>query len=272
MKIAIIGCGYLGSRVAALWSARGHQVTATTRSPERLKELSEIAQKSVLYHGYDLEELFPILEPNEVILVTISAESPEHYEHAYLGTARLMRRAALEISTPKRLIYTSSTSVYGEHHGYWVDEASELKATSDQARILMQTEEIYLSLRELGWSPLILRLAELYGPERELRRRLESGERMWGHGNDYTNMVHQEDVALAIDYGLRHHLEGIFNVVDDDHTIRKELYQRIAKAHHLPKVVWGRPMHGMQRGNKRVSNHKLKATGFVFHHPEHSSG
>lgn len=270
MNIAVVGCGYIGSKAAAIWSKRGYHVTATTRSPERLDELAKVSQKSLLIRGNDEDEFVPLITNNEVILVTIAADSPEHYESAYLNTAQIFRHLALAMNTPRVLIYTSSTSVYGDHHGLWVDETSELRAGNTAGRILSDAEKTYLSLDEVGWSVCILRFAEIYGPERELSKRVRQleGHVLPGSGDPFTNMIHSDDCAAAIDYVLEHKLEGIFNLADDDHPTRRELYDAISKKFHLPMVKWDPSLTALHNGNKRVSNHKIKAAGLALSHPK----
>jgi nucleoside-diphosphate-sugar epimerase len=255
--------------VSALWKKKGFYVTATTRNPEKLDALSIAAQKCMILKGNDEEELTPLIANNAVLLMTIAADSPEHYESAYLNTAQILRHLALEMDMPRHLIYTSSTSVYGDHHGQWVDETSELKASSAQAKILIDAEKHYLSLQELGWHVCILRLAEIYGPERELSRRVKQleGHTLPGSGVHYTNMIHKADCASAIDYAHRHQLEGVYNLADEDHPTRKELYDAVSHKFRLPRVKWDSEHTPLHTGNKRVSNHKIKSEGFVFRHP-----
>lgn len=269
MNIVIIGCGYIGTEIAALFKKKGHHVTATTRHPERLEELSKVAQRCVVLKGNDEDELIPLIVDNDVVIITVAADSPDLYESAYLNTAQIFRHLALEMDSPRHLIYTSSTSVYGDHHGQWVDETSELRATSENARILMEAEKQYLSLEQLGWHVCILRLSEIYGPGRELSSRVKNleGNVLPGTGDHYTNMIHKTDCGYAIDYALRHHLEGIYNLSDDEHPHRKDLYDTVAHMFHLPKVKWDPKHASLHNGNKRVSNHKIKAEGFAFHHP-----
>lgn len=269
MNIAIIGCGYLGLELASLWSRKGHHVTATTRNPDRLSELSKHAQKSLIFKGESEEELVPIIANNDVLVVTIGADNLDQYEKAYLHTAHLFRHLALEMDLPRDLIYTSSTSVYGEHHGLFVDETCELLAQGDQGKILIEAEKSFVSLEELGWTVSILRLAEIYGPDRELSKRVRqlATHPLPGNGGQYTNMIHKSDCAAAIDYVLRHHLEGIYNLADDDHPTRKDLYDQISDKFGLPKVKWDSSLTTMRSGNKRVSNHKIKSEGFSFRHP-----
>ncbi len=269
VKIAIIGCGYIGMKAAAHWSEMGHHVTATTRHPERLPDLAKVAQKTLILKGDDEEGLASLIAANDVLVITIAADSIDQYENAYLHTSQQIRALALEMNEPRRLIYTSSTSVYGDHHGLWVDETASLTAPSEQGKILIQSEKTYLSLSECHWHVCILRLAEIYGPDREISRRAKhmEGHKLPGSGDQYTNMVHKEDVAAALDYALRYRLEGIYNVVDDEHPTRKELYDRIAHQRHWPLLEWDPTLTSMHGGNKRVSNHKIKSEGFVFSFP-----
>lgn len=269
MNICIIGCGYIGVEAASHWKKKGFHITATTRNPDRLKELSTVSQKSLILKGNDEDELIPLIHNNDALVITLAADDPEHYESAYLNTPKLLRHLALEMDMPRHLIYASSISVYGDHHGQWVDEHSDLLAKTEEAKILIDAERHYLSLQEIGWTVSLLRLAEVYGPERELSRRVKQldGLVLPGNGDHYTNMIHRQDCAHAMDYALRHHLDGIYNLSDDDHPTRKDLYDTLSHKFHLPHVKWDPKHPSLHTGNKRVSNHKIKAQGFAFSHP-----
>ena len=268
-NICILGCGYVGSKAATDWNKKGDHITATTRHIERLDSLAKISQKSLIFKGTNEDELIPLIAGNEILLITIAPDTVEQYASAYLQTANMFRHLALEMNQPRHLIYTSSTSVYGDHHGLWVDETSPLLAKSEPAKILLETEKLYLSLAELGWNVCIFRLGEIYGPGREISRRIKQleGHVMPGSGELYTNMVHRDDVVSAIDYSLRHDLDGVYNLVDDDHMPRIELYTTVAKKHLLPLVKWDPEHPGLRTDNKRVSNHKIKGEGFALRHP-----
>lgn len=212
-----------------------------------------------------------MIATHDALLISIGADDPGQYESAYLNPAKMFRQLALEMKMPKTLIYTSSTSIYGDHNGHWVDETSTLHPATPASKILVEAEETYLSLKELGWSVAALRFAEIYGPGRELSRRVKNlkGHVLPGSGQQYTNMVHRDDCASAIDYCFQHHLTGVYNIADDVHPTRKDLYDEIAKKFSLPKVNWDPKLTGilLHVGNKRVSNHKVKSEGFAFAHP-----
>ena len=268
MKIAVIGAGYIGADIAAIWTKKGHHVTVTTRHPERVQHLAKIAQKCVILKSHDETELASLILNNDLILLTASADVDE-FEETSLVTAHAIRRTALDRSTARRLIYTGSTSVYGDHRGMWVDETSKLKVKTDAGKIMIEAERILLSLQELTWHVCILRCAEIYGPGRELTQRLRSlqGQTLPGSGKSYSNMVHRADVTAAIDFVLRRRLDDIFNLADDDHPTRHQLYDQISEKLGLSKIHWDPLMSGWHGGNKRISNRKIKSKGFSFRFP-----
>lgn len=269
MNIAIIDAGYIGRDIAALWTKKGHNVTVTTRNMENLADLSTLVQKCVILKDNDISELTSLILNNDVILVTISSDMPDEFEETYLETAHAIRRIALDRTPSRRLIYTSSTTIYGDYRGLWVDEKSKLKLKSEQGQIMIETERVFQSLEELGWHVCILRLAEIYGPWRELSQRLRSlqGQTLFESGKNFSNMVHRADVTAAIDYVLRRRLVGIYNVADDDHPTRRDLYDQIVQKLGLPPIRWAQKGTSWRGGNKRISNHKIKAKGFSFRYP-----
>src|SRR5579872_1388191 len=93
-NLCIIGCGYVGREAAERWRKKGHHVTATTRHSEKLDSLSKVAQKCLIYKGGNEEELIPLILNNEVLLVSIAADSPDQYVDAYLENANLIRHLA----------------------------------------------------------------------------------------------------------------------------------------------------------------------------------
>jgi NAD dependent epimerase/dehydratase family enzyme len=99
-----------------------------------------------------------------------------------------------------------------------------------------------------------------------IQRRSEQGQ--LGNGQSYTNFVHRDDAVSAIVWSLENDLEGIYNVVNDTHVRRKDLYSALRNLHHLPEAIWDEKKVDTHSGNKKVSNAKLKNTGFLFAHPE----
>jgi nucleoside-diphosphate-sugar epimerase len=267
LKIAIIGCGYVGRSLADYWKKFGYYITGTTRSKGKLNDILRHCQRAEILYSSDLDKLSQLVNENDIIVLTIGADNPEDYESVYLQTANNLSVCA-KLFPKKKLFYTSSTYVYGDHNGKWVDETSLLLNTTDPGKILIETEKKLLSLDKYGWEVLIFRLSEIYGPDREISKRVKKYQNtiLSGSGKNYTNMIHLDDIIKCHDYALNHKLEGIYNLTDDDHILRFELYTQVTNKFNFQSIKWD-PSVKTQRNNKRVSNHKIKADGYDFIYP-----
>ncbi|MFA5250910.1 MAG: NAD-dependent epimerase/dehydratase family protein [Parachlamydiales bacterium] len=271
MHLAIIGCGYIGRSLAVKWKKKNYLLTLTIQKSKEYESLLPLAQKVYLLKSFDEEELRPIVEQNDVLVLTLSADSINEYEATFFKTAETIYKLAKKTTTPKYLIYTSKTSLYGEQNGLWTDENALLKPLSEADRILSKTEKRLLQLKELNWKVCILRLAEIYGPGHELSQKNKklSLEILETYQDTYTNMVHLEDVTGAIDYALNHKLEGIYNLADDEHPTLKEFLKQIYKELGIQsKTKWEATTKKPYLGNFRVSNYKIKSTGYRFIYPK----
>jgi len=266
MKIAIIGCGYIGKNLIKKWVNKDHTITAITKDPKIVDELKNSVQKTLLFKNGNTEEFKNVLEENDKIILTITNNAYFGSENAFLKTANAIKESALRTGHPKTLIYTSRADVYGEQSGRWVDESSSLNPSTDLAKILIDTENILISLKELGWKVCVLRLAEVYGPNYEISQKIKSHSDYFAPRFDYnyTNMIHLDDILSAIDYVLTHNLSGIYNLADNDHTPLKELITSLTSKQ---EIEWQEDKIQINRGNRRVSNNKIKAAGYNFIHP-----
>ena len=269
MNIAIIGCGYIGSALSIFWNKKKYNITATTRSSKKLKILGKFAQRCSLFYGGDENTITSLVNDNDIIVLTLSADTLNEYENTFLKTAQALRHAAIGCSSPRRLIYTSNAMIYGDHQGKWVDENSFLFPSNDATKILIETENILLSTTECKWDVCIYRLGEIYGPGREISKKIKKLKHMilWGKGDFYTNMIHQEDIIRAIDYSLQFRLKGIYNLADDDHPTQKIFYEDVCQKLHLEQLIWDKSHELIPRINARMSNHKIKSAGFSFLYP-----
>lgn len=270
MKIAIIGCGYIGKALAIKWKNAGHSLTATIQHPKNQEPLIKLIQKIHLIKTFDEESLKPIIEQNDVIVLTLSVDSLNEYEETFLKAAEALSKIAQTTKNPKFLIYTSRTSIYGDQAGKWVDENAPLKPISEADKVLIEAEKILLGLQDYNWRVCILRLAEVYGPEYEVSQKNErlSKEIIDIYQDVFTNMVHLDDVTGLIDFVLNHKLSGIYNLSDDQHPTLKEFLKEIYQVLNLePKTNWENKVQKPFIGNFRVSNHKIKRTGYRLLHP-----
>jgi nucleoside-diphosphate-sugar epimerase len=164
MRGLIIGCGYLGRRVAAQWRLAGHAVTALTRSPENAQTLQALGIDPILGDVLEPASLRP-LPSADCVLYAVGHDkraAPSKREVYRDGLGNVLRELAPRAT---RCLYVSSTSVYGQNAGEWIDETSPCNPMTEDGQICLKAEEI---ARSKG--AIVLRLSGLYGPGRLLRR------------------------------------------------------------------------------------------------------
>jgi len=271
MNVAIIGCGYVGTRIAQFWRRELDLfVTATTTTPERVASLEEVAQRVIVVKGNDPVGLKSVLENQDTVLLSIGASSADVYEETYLQTAQTLVSVLEQVPTVRQLIYTGSYSVYGDKNGASVDESSPVAPANPNGEILAQTEEVLLSASTPDLNVCILRLGGIYGPGRELVKIFGrvAGTTRPGNGSDVTNWIHIDDIVAAIDFARIHRLGGIYNLVDDAHLKMRELLDLVCEKNSLPKVSWDGSSKSARPYNATVSNQKIKDAGYQLIHPQ----
>ncbi len=267
MKVAIIGCGYVGSAVAQLWKAKGFDVLVTTTREERVNELRKIASQVEVLNGKEGDRIKAILSDRQIVLLCVASKRGANYTDTYLNTAKTM--ASILPNTPvEQLIYTSSCSVYGQHNGAWVTELMPPMPITDNGKIIGQTEEVLLSAVSPQHKVCVLRLGGIYGPDRTLEKIYSraAGTTRPGTGEEATNWVHLTDIVSGIDWVRRKQLSGIYNLVQEEVPTVKSLIDRICSKHRLEPVTWDESQTSTRK-NVRVSNAKVKGTGYQFAHP-----
>ncbi|MFN0065263.1 MAG: NAD-dependent epimerase/dehydratase family protein [Chlamydiales bacterium] len=261
MKTVILGCGYIGGALLAEIDRKERVVVATTRHEERRQELSRVADEVVVLQAEDQVALAKLLKEAEQVIVTIAVDRGGSYKEAYLDTAKAV--AGCLGPHMRHLIYTSSTSVYGDARGDWVTEETPLAPLDKNAEILCEAEKIYLAL---PIKATILRLAGIYGPGRTHEKRAYDlyAATFHGEASSFCNWVHKEDIVRAILWVLNNGLEGIYNVCSNEHPTRAVFYGSLFRELGLGKVEWDTTKGRF--GNKRVASEKLKETGFTYLH------
>lgn len=266
MHIAIIGSGYVGSAMAAYWKRAGYHVTCTTRKEENIPALKKICDDVFLLGSNTESDLKELLRTQHIVLLSAGADSLSAYESTYIDLTKAIVTTLKECPLVCTIIYTSSTSVYGDKKGYWVTEDSPATPDNRQGQILKEAEDILQKCASPLRKVCILRLGEIYGPGREITTRLKKlyGMPLPGMGGNYTNLIHLDDIVEAINFALVKPLSGIYNLCNDVHISRLKLYEGLCIREGIPHVTWDpstAPIHGT---NKRVSNEKMIAAGFRF--------
>ena len=269
-KVLIAGCGDIGCRLGKVLVKQGHSVTALRRNAEAIpSEFTALA--------HDLTQPLTLSEPYDYVFYTASAgkyQDANYYQAYVLGLKNLLK--ALSNQPPKHLFFTSSTSVFGQSDGEWVTEDSPTSDSNFSARRLLQGEAL---LNEVALPTTIVRFGGLYGPGRtHLIDLVKSGKAHCMEGI-YSNRIHTEDAINALAHLMQlaeqgYPLDSLYIAVDDQPSPTCEIIDWLAERLNVDELEHQEPTENSRqlRSNKRLSNQKLKSTGFTFKYPNYQSG
>jgi nucleoside-diphosphate-sugar epimerase len=281
MRVLIIGCGYVGLPLGAELVRLGHEVSGLRRSAAAEADL-KAAGLAPLLADITRPETLAML-PREfdwVVNCAAAGGDAENYRQVYLqGTRNLIEW--LGPNPPKKFVYTSSTSVYGQTDGSPVKETSPTEPSAETAKFLVETEKVLLAaVAERKFPAVILRVAGIYGPDRGhwFKQFLKNEARMEGDGARFLNMIHRDDLIGCIIAALKSGRPGeIYNTADDEPVSQLHFFQWLAQAldKPLPPSEPENPAENRKRGatNKRVLNRRLKMElGYQFKYPNFRKG
>jgi nucleoside-diphosphate-sugar epimerase len=282
MRVLIVGCGYVGLPLGAELVKQGHEVFGLRRGSGAEVELTSVGIKPLLGDLTQPALLAKLPASYDWVVNCVSASGGgvDEYRAVYLqGTRNLL--AWLGAGPLRKLVYTSSTSVYGQNDGSVVKEASPTEPEADTAKVLVETENVLLTAaREKGFPAVILRLAGIYGPGRGywFKQYLKGEARIEGTGARILNMIHRDDAAGAIIVALKSGRPGeVYNVADDEPVTQLNFFQWLSGplGKELPPAVPEDSEAVRKRGvtNKKVSNRRLKMElGYQFKYPTFRQG
>jgi nucleoside-diphosphate-sugar epimerase len=265
VRVLVIGCGYVGFRLAVELAGEGHQVFGLRRS--RVLDTSlHAAGIQPLVADITRPATLALLPSNFdwiVDCVSSSSGGPGEYRQVYLeGLQNLL--AWLAPNPPACFLYTSSTGVYGQDDGSIVDEHSPTEPQNETGRILVAAERRLLNGARQAFPAIVLRLAGIYGPGRGywLKQFLSGHAVIEGRGDRFLNMIHVDDVVGAIATALVKGAPGaVYNVVDNEPVQQMTVFQWLSRTlgRELPPFGGTAADNPGKRSatNKRVSNRKL---------------
>jgi nucleoside-diphosphate-sugar epimerase len=218
--MVIVGAGYTGQELARLAKEAGFDVVATTRDAKKAATLQDLGARPIIWDvDDDLTPLKPYLTDGAYLIYSV----PTLFQ-TYRGDDTPPRHVApverlieaCEQGDVARFIYLSSTSVYGDHRGEWVDENTELRPNSSYGKMRADIEG-FLMDAQVSFPITVARLGGIYGPGRTLAEYMRKGRyTLIDGGKKVTNRIHVHDVARAIltiiDKGPDEH--RIFNFTD----------------------------------------------------------
>ncbi len=268
-RVLIAGCGFVGTQLAHDLCADGHDVYGLARSRPSLPAGAQ-------WVAADLTVPASLTHLPEVDYVVFAASAGESSDARYLavyvtGLSNLL--AALRNQSVKRLCFVSSTAVYHQSDGSWVDESSPTEPVHFSGLRTLEAERVAL---EGAIPAVVLRCAGIYGPGRtRLIDSVRNGTASWTSGPPrYTNRIHRDDVAGALRHLLFHPAPApVYVGVDEAPAPERDVYAFLADLLHVPLAPSERTESSPRAaGNKRCDGSLLRATGYQFRFPSYREG
>ncbi|MGP0063843.1 MAG: SDR family oxidoreductase [Isosphaeraceae bacterium] len=277
----IIGCGYLGQRLGALLLRDGGRVFGTVRSAGRAAEIAGLGIEPVIVDVLQPDSLRELPRVDRVFYcVGFDRAAGAAMRAVYVdGLQNVLDNLPASVG---RIVYASSTGVYAQAGGEWVDEGSPTHPMHESGKVCLEAEgriRAWSEARSIS-SAVVLRFAGLYGPGRIVRRAiLERGEPIPGDPDKFLNMIHIEDAARVSAAALDAvEPDPIYTVGDDRPVTRREYYTVAARALGAPEPRFAPPLPGSPEAardatNKRVANHRMKrGLGITLLYPDITTG
>ena len=274
-QVVIAGCGYVGNALAGMLMTEGHEVFGVRRNVDALAAgvrgiAGDLAEPSALGPA-------PPRVEYAVFAVGADGGTEKAYRRAYLdGLAGFLQWLLDEGQRPKRIVMTSSTSVYGQRRGEVITEASPTHPTQFRGETLLASEGLVAASTIPS---VVVRLGGIYGPGRtRLVQRARSGELVLRGREHYTNRIHRDDAAGLIRHLLFHPDPAPLYLGVDDHSAEEaELYAWLAKETGgpppgLPDEDAGPSDRRREVGSKRCSNALARESGYRFRYPTYREG
>ncbi|MBS3954121.1 MAG: SDR family oxidoreductase [Methylomicrobium sp.] len=272
-NILIAGCGDIGIRLAGLLNRQNHHVTGIRRHPpENLNE-------TVTFFQADLTQAssftaLPLNFDEVVFMPTPGQRSTASYQAVYDTALENLLKHFEKAERPPHWFFISSTSVYGQSNGEWIDEDSVTEANTPSGQLIRRAE-----LRLLSALPetTIVRFSGIYGPGREyLLNSARSAPEIMRDPPYYTNRIHQDDCAGVLDFLIGLRLKGeklatCYLANDDNPAPQWEVVSWMTEQLGCrPPLV--KPPSTPPDLNKRCDNKRLKALGYRFIYPDYRDG
>lgn len=253
MKL-IFGCGYLGSRVARRRRESGEPVTIVTRSEAKAESLRAEGFAAIVADVNDAATLRS-LPAAETVLFAVGYDrksaATRSIHDVYAGglsnVLDALRSSPLAPRPSPLVLYISSTGVYGDAEGDWVDESTECRPLREGGRACLAAEQV-LANHPLGARSVVLRPAGIYGPDRIPRAdALRRGDPIDAPADGFLNLIHVDDLAqIVLDVDRLALAEKIplprtFNVADGHPVLRREYYAELARLLGAPSPNFATP-------------------------------
>ena len=269
----IVGCGDVGSRLARQLLAQGWQVSGLRRSVGQLPAgvrpiAADLADRRQ-------PDAWPERAPDYLVYCVAASQHDEAgYQAAYVeGLRHVLGWLERSGQQPRRLLFVSSSSVYAQQDGEWIDETASTAPEGYSGKVMLDAERLAL---ESGIPASIVRLTGIYGPGREwLLSQVRQGYRVAEEPPLYGNRIHAEDAASLLAHLLQADAQGValddcYIGVDDDPAPLADVVAWLRG--YLGVTEWSDEQRVRRTGSKRCSNARARALGWVPQYPSYKEG
>lgn len=251
-SILLLGCGYVGKFLGRRLLKEGWQVFATTRDESIRDSLKNEGFSPILFSSSlpvkNITHVLSSIAPREGVDPGLSFLGRQEGSFSWVG-------------------YLSSTSVYGDHQGEWVDETSETRGKTEKGIERLKAEEAWSRFSQRQGCPLLIyRLSGIYGPHRNIFQNMKEGKEFETRyfKDQFISRIHIQDICdFLVKTFSRSSKSSLFNVADDEPSSIEEVksYAYFLKREALPltderKIPFTFP--SFLKENRRVSNKKMK--------------
>ncbi len=253
--------------------SQGHYVIGTTRSSQRFAELSNVVNEPISLDLAAPDCDFSFLEDQQGLLISVApTQNGDGYQSVFSSGIRNLARAlrCRQSIQPLHVTYISSAGVYGDHRGETVTEDSSVDSVNPVNAMLVEAENVLLTIDRPDTKICVLRLGGIYGPGRDMVSMIKqaAGEQIPKNGNDVPAWSGIFDITNGVSFAFNNQLVGTYNLVDDMQLSRRELSNEICDIDGLPPVIWANEnISGARSMNAKVSNQKIKTEGFRLSSP-----
>jgi nucleoside-diphosphate-sugar epimerase len=266
-NVLIVGCGDLGQALATRLDPARYQVHGLRRSPQALPGLA-VVQADVTQPA-TLSVLQPLRPEILVYCVAADAQTDASYKAHYVDGLRHVLEA-LDATRLRHVFFVSSTRVYGQTGDDLLDEAVPAIPADFGGERLLEAEAL---LQTLACGTTVLRLSGIYGPGRTRMLRLAQQPDNWPAEHYWSNRIHRDDAAAFMAYLIEQAvatkpIDECYIVTDDVPVSQIEVLNWIAAQMGVAHLAATMPV----TGGKRLSNRRLRATGFQLAYPDYRAG
>lgn len=273
--ITLMGCGDIAHRLARQLSTEDYQWLGIRRNPPANNTTIQYRAADVT-NPASLKQALPTHSDIVVITLTPAERSDEGYRKAFVEGTRNILNLLPQQRPPRLVLFISSTSVYGQSKGEWVDEESITEPASFTGRRLLEAEQL---IQASPLTSVIVRFSGIYGPGRErLIAQVRAGKRDTLEQQQFSNRIHSNDCAAVLAHLIESHKRGqplapCYLASDNSPALQSEVKTWIARQLQLQdSFIYSDEALGSEYSNKRCRNSRLLESGFEFQYPDYQSG